>query len=219
MYIPVAETKYVFDYRERAYYREPKWDAYFFTWKMKYLVACHNNASFDCNMFQYSKVLPKPSLQHHHFTSNALSDGYKLGGIESYGLNLLQYHQFILPENKQFYKTIPRNLRNIYDFYYEFEDCYRHTKWYIKCYNSWLDRQTWTRVLRQHNVTALVLDPYWKLINIFEKYTGEVLDRFMISNELPKTVYKSEGISVCSYYMYVFLCVYMYLAAMCVGTK
>lgn len=52
----------------------------------------------------------------------------------------------------------------------------------------------------QAGVDRIVLDPYWELVVIFGNYTGyhhgEVLDSFMLCNDLKDTLYKSEGIGI-----------------------
>ena len=206
----MEESSYVFDYRERAYYEPPKWNAYFFTLKSEFSEVCRNNASFDCNTFQYSWVFPRPSLHSHHITTQSLSDGYRRINIQNYGLELQFYHQLMFPENKQFYKRIPLHLFERYEMYARFTDC--RTITYPNdadvCYT-----EGWNFYIHDfspRNLTVLVLDPYWKLISIHDNYNDEVIDHFMASNEIPRTVYKSEGISVCvCLYMCVCMSVYV----------
>ena len=207
LYIPVKETSFVFDYRERAYYEPPKWNAYFFTLKNGFSEMCRNSSrSFDCNTFQYSQVFPSPSLHSHHITTQLLSDGYRTKNIKTYGLELQFYHQLTFPENKQFYKIIPLHLFQRYSLYSRFLDCLRvrgisyHQVCYIEGWNPFI------RDFSPRNLTVLVLNPYWKLVRIHDSHSDEAIDHFMMSIEIPKTVYKTEGISVC-------LCLSIYVCA------
>ena len=190
LYIPLEETKYVFDYRERAYYEAPRWVAYLFTWKY----FCHRNI-FVCKMFNYSGRLPNPSLHDHQVTFQLLSDGYKLTGTPNYGLKLILYHQFVLPEDKQFYFNIPQELFDKYEFYSNFKNCLGVYKTNPTFYCRTTGWNPFVRNIIPRNLTVLVLDPNWKLTGIYDKYTGEAIDHFMISDELPKTIYGSLGIN------------------------
>ena len=190
LYIPLEETKYVFDYRERAYYKAPRWIAYLFTWKV-----CRRKKIFVCNLFNYSNRFPNPSLHDHQVTFQSFSDGYKLTGTPNYGLKLILYHQFVFPQDKQFYFNIPQHLFHTYEFYSKFKNC-------LGAYNT--NSNYWCRVtgwnpfvgkITPRNLTILLLDPYWKLTGIYDKYTGEAIDHFMISDELPKTIHESLGVN------------------------
>ena len=199
MYIPLEETKYVFDYRERAYYEAPRWVAYLFTWKV-----CRHKKKFVCSTFNYSSRLPNPSLHNHQVTFQSFSDGYKLAGTPNYGLQLILYHRFLLPEDKQYYFRIPQLFFQTYEFYIAFKNClriYNTNPLYYCRVSGW---NNFVRKIIPRNLLALVLDPYWKLTGIYDKYTGEAIDHFMISDELPKTIYRSLGISalVCVVYVY-----------------
>ena len=186
LYIPVT-TKFIFDYRERAYYEAPRWVAYLFTWKN-----VENKTAFDCNMFDYPNKLPNPASHNHQVTIRSLSDGYQLMGTPNYGLRLILYHQFSLPYDKQFYFIIPENMFHRYELYSEFDDCY-HNVYDEPRYCYLLGWNPYIRRIYGRNLTTLLLDPYWKLINIHDKYSGEVIDSIMINQELSKTIYASLG--------------------------
>jgi len=190
-------TKYTFDYRERAYYTDPKWNAYFFTWKKEYSEVCHDKTSFDCNMYVYSRVLPDQSVHSHHVIIEKRSNGFK-DNVHNYGMNLIFYHQLPIPRNKQFLYRIPSDMEYRHEFYSEFIRCLhaRHDHTPAYCRSSRWEDSLQKRVPR--NLTTLVLRPFWKLAVIFGKHTGEVLDHFMTCDELPRTVYLSEGLKVCS---------------------
>lgn len=205
MYIPV-KTKYVFDYRERGYYEIPKWIAYFFTWKNEYSQVCRNNASFDCGMFQYSGVFPRPSLHAHHVTTESFSAGYRVTDhVHNYeNVTYQLYHQFVLPENKQFYTfKLPNSLLYKHEYYTIFQACIKREG--RACFKYALDH--FRNVHIHRDLKVLILDPYWKLIGIRGKYSGEVLDHYIISEELTKTVYRSIGINVCGYNISLCICV------------
>ena len=152
-------------------------------------------------MFDYSNKLPNPSSHNHQVTIRSLSDGYQLRGIPNYGLRLILYHQFRLPYNKQFHFIIPQNLFNRYELYSKFDNCYHNVYTTGPHYCYILGWNPHVREISGRNLSTLVLDPYWKLINIHDKYSGEVIDHIMISEELSKTIYASLGYlnKVCHY--------------------
>jgi len=189
-------TKYTFDYRERAYYTDPKWNAYFFTWEKKYAEKC-SDSTFDCNTFEHNKHPPQQSLHRHQFTSETSSDGYEplLMSIPRY-LHVLNiyYHNYPFAKSRFPIKQIPWAQKKEFEFYTEF----------IRCLNTGGGRTPEYCVFNQINgywryLLALVLEPYWKLTVIYGKYTGEVLDHFMTCHELPQTFYMNEDIKVCNY--------------------
>ena len=174
LYIPV-KTEYTFDYHERAYYEGLKWNAYFFTNKKNFPGACRDpNRKFDCNSFVYSSVFPNPS-HHHQIFAKSHSDGYRTAAearqaVNTSGLNIKHFHS----------STIWKRSRLVSDHIY----CLRYHTKSDYC---------------QRTVDNLVLDPYWKMIVIFLKNINEILDSFMMCNELKDILYESErNLFVCN---------------------
>ena len=182
LYIPVT-TKYVFDYRERSYYQDPKWNAYFFTLKNEISGRCFGDVSFDCNSFIYAGVFPQPSLHSNHIMTRSHSGGYRDEAAAKEATDtgrklILHYHNLTLDlaDNESFPFTLTKGLRLI--------------SWYMDC--VYYDND-YCLLATKH----FVLDPYWELMAIYGKYTNEILDLYMISDELKATLYKSKGSFVC----------------------
>ena len=185
-------TNYVFDYRERAYYEGLKWNDYFFTNKQNFPRVCRDaNRLFDCNAFVYSNAFPNQSLHLHHIYTRSHSDGYRTAAearqaVNADGLNIKHFHSLNVSDNE------------LYPFSNPFATWKRTrlVSGYIHCLR-WHTGSDYC----QRTVSDLVLDPYWKMIVIYGKYTREVLDSFMICNELKDTLYESERNLYVSSYM------------------
>lgn len=210
LYIPVT-TKYVSDYRERAYYEGLKWNAYFFINKKKFPEVCRDpNRIFDCNSFVYSSAFPNPSQHHHHIFTKSYSDGYRTAAearqaVNTNGLNIKHFHSLNIADDELYPFSIT----------YALWQKSRLVSGQLRC----LKYHTRSNYC-QRSVDNLVLDPYWKMIVIFVKHINEILDSFMMCNELKDTLYKSErnslvcicvSVHVCVC-VCVVMCVFMYLS-------
>ena len=192
-------TEYVFDFRERAYHEKLKWVPYFYTYKTSQ--ACRGRYRFfDCNTFEYNSVFPNPSLHQYHMYTRYYAAGYRTAAqaraavkIRS-GINIVHYHSLNVPDNELFpFSKSHNSLWNSTRLVAGQVRCFRAYPNSDYCYDS---------------INKLALEPYWNMTVIYGKYTREVLDRFMISDELKDTLFKSEGIlNVCEC-LWVYVCVY-----------
>ena len=183
-------TKYVFDYRERAYYEGPKWNAYFFINKQKFPEVCRDpNRKFDCNSFVYSRAFPNPSQHTHHFFTKSRYDGYRTAAdarrtVNTNGLNIKHYHSLNVSDDEQFPFSSTSAVWQRSRLVSSHAHCLRHHRHGDYC---------------QRTVDNLVLDPCWKIFVILVKHINEILDNFVICNELKLTLYKSErNLYVCN---------------------
>ena len=199
-------TNYVFDYRERAYYDDPKWNDYFFTRKTR---SCHGDGSFECNAFAYNGEFPDESQNSYYIFTNFMSGGLSRAAearqlVDTTGLGLLHYHSLELFDNETFpFVPHPEALWNKT----------RLVSGHLQCL------QTASSDYCQTSVTNLVLNPYWEMILVYGKSTGKFLNAFMISDELKEALIKSEGITVCVVcVVYVCVCVVcVYVCCVCVS--
>ena len=192
-------TEYVFDFRERAYHQRLKWVPYFFTYK-KSSQACRGRYRFfDCNAFVYNSVFPNSSLHQHHMYTRHYAAPYRTVAEARAevnirdGVNIVQYHSLNVSDNELFPFS---------KYHGSLWDRTRLVSGQIQCVK---DHDNSGYCYR--SVDKLALEPYWKMTVIYGKYTHEVLDRFMISDELKDTLYKSEGmLNVCEC-LWVYVCV------------
>lgn len=206
LYIPMSTT-YIFDYHERAYYDDPKWNEYFFTGKT---IPCGGVTSFECNRFIYNREFPDGARNRYHIFTTLYSGGYTRAAeipqvVSTSGLNIMHFHALDLFDNES-YPFVPHRGAS-------WEGA-RLVSGQVQCL------LTAEPDYCQSTVSSLVLDPYWKTIFVYGKNTGQFLDAFMISDELRKTLFKSEDITVrvcvfacilCVFvYVYMFMHVYMY---------
>ena len=202
LYIPMSTT-YIFDYRERAYYDDPKWNEYFFTGKS---IPCGGVTSFECNRFIYNREFPDGARNRYHIFTTLYSGGYTRAAeiprvVNTFGLNIKHFHALDLFDNES-YPFVP----------------HRGASWKEARLVSGQVQCLLTAELDycQSTVSSLVLDPYWKTIYVYGKNTGQFLDAFMISDELRKTLFKSEDITVrvcvcfCLYFMCICVCLRVY---------
>ena len=180
-------TEYVFDYRERAYYEGLKWNAYFFTNKQNFAGVCRDaNRLFDCSNFVYSSAFPNPSMHHHHIVTQSHSDGYRTAAearqaVNADRLNIMHFHSLNVSDDELYPFSIPSAIWRRTRLVSRHIICLRYHTMSDYC---------------QRTVSDLVLDPYWKMIVIYGK---EILDSFMICDELKDTLYESErNLHVCS---------------------
>jgi len=189
LYIPV-NTRYIFDYRDRAYALAPKWNAYFFAWShLKDLVPqCSDSDSFECKKIKYissfhriHSVATRSKANNFHFIEQTLLHRYP------YHTAFMDYYNN-RTRPYQYFKSCSKTD----EWYHVFEDCVRRTgnKNIAAC------TRKPTRDGSTAEIKRLIIDPEWRMVASYDKQTMMLVDLMKKSIELPRTLLKTFGVKV-----------------------
>jgi len=185
LYIPV-NTRYIFDYRDRAFALAPKWNPYFFTWShLKQLVAkCIGSDSFECKTLEYAVQLHKSHLL------NTRSKAFELHHLKQNEIDLYHYHTAFLEyyDNStrpyQYFKSTSQSD----EWYHVFEACVRQKGNAAACNRKSSGGREQLR--------RIIIDPNWRMMATYDDQTMMLVELITRSVELSKTVLRTFGIMV-----------------------
>ena len=191
LYIPV-DTRYIFDYYDRAYAMAPQWTAYFFLWShLKHHIAqCNDSNLFECKNFAYT-------FSHHSLRTHLVATRRKFTSfhrINQRQISLYKYHTAFLnyyDNHTQPYQYF-KNCSSTDEWYHVFEACVRQ---------NGIDniRACFTKPTGDGNraqIKRLIIDPMWSMVATFDNQTMMLVDLITKSIELPKTLFGTFHIDV-----------------------
>ena len=184
------DTRYIFDYHDRAYALAPKWNAYFFAWShLKDQVAqCNDSDLFECQNLKYISSFHRTHSVATH--SKATSFHY----INQTKIGLYPYHTAFMEyydnhtQPYQYFKSCSQTD----EWYHVFEGCVKR--------NGKSNIAVCTRKQTGDDSTAeirrLIIDPPWKMVASYDNRTMMLVDLITKSTELPRTLLRTFGVKV-----------------------